>query len=339
MRYLITGHTGFKGTWLSLLLLSRGHEVIGLSLEAEHNSLFNSVKLIDRLNGHFIADVRNQAQVSTIIDQANAEVIIHMAAQPLVRESYLEPRKTFETNVFGTLNVLEAAQLAGNTKACLIITTDKVYRNTDNLEGYKEDDALGAADPYSTSKAMADLLTQSLLYSFSFPPTAIARAGNVIGGGDICADRLLPDVYHSLTSNRPVVLRAPDSIRPWQHVLDCINGYTMIVDDLLDSRKHKIWNIGPNESNSRTVSEVTDLTMKLWGSEKSWQQDQSHNPQEAKLLTLNTDSARTLLNWKDKLSFEESITWVSRWYKEIEQGISPLDATESQIKLFETLGN
>ncbi|MFZ4497882.1 MAG: CDP-glucose 4,6-dehydratase, partial [Candidatus Nanopelagicales bacterium] len=230
MHYLVTGHTGFKGAWMTMWLTSQGHQVSGLALDPEPGALFETAKLHPLLAHDIRADIRDSANVMDALRVTAPDVVIHLAAQPLVRESYLNPRWTFETNVMGTMNVLEAVQQTPSVKTQLIITTDKVYRNVNQVAGYVEPDPLGGDDPYSASKAMADLLTHSWVTSFGGPPTAVARAGNVIGGGDVCKDRLIPDVIAALASGKAPVLRYPNAVRPWQHVLDCINGYLMLVD-------------------------------------------------------------------------------------------------------------
>jgi CDP-glucose 4,6-dehydratase len=222
MHYLLTGHTGFKGTWLSLLLSSAGHEVSGISLNPVEGSLFSRVRPRDLLNADVRLDIRDAAAVHEQIARIAPDVVIHLAAQPLVRESYRDPRGTFDTNVWGTINVLEATRRTESVQATLIVTTDKVYRNDGRSTGYVESDPLGGHDPYSASKAMADLATQSWRASYPGTPIAIARAGNVIGGGDVSPDRLMPDLIAAFATGTPARIRNPRAIRPWQHVLDCL---------------------------------------------------------------------------------------------------------------------
>ena len=224
MHFLITGHTGFKGAWLSMLLHARGHTVSGISLQPETNSLFIQANVQKFLERDIRCDINESSKLTSYFNETKPDVVIHLAAQALVRESYNNPITTFETNVMGTLNVMKASQQLRDLKGQLIVTTDKVYKNMNKTSGYVESEALGGQDPYSASKAMADIAAQSWLSSFDNPPTAIARAGNVIGGGDICADRLIPDLIQSYSNGSKPKLRAPNSIRPWQHVLDCLNG-------------------------------------------------------------------------------------------------------------------
>jgi CDP-glucose 4,6-dehydratase len=218
----------------------------------------------------------------------------------------------------------------------LIITTDKVYKNLDKRTGYIESDPLGGQDPYSASKAMADLATQSWIASFENAPTAIVRAGNVIGGGDVCTDRLIPDLANSFNLGLTPHLRAPNSVRPWQHVLDCLNGYLMLVDAIIRNKVGGAWNFGPNDSQIRTVADVSDFAAKVWGVQKKWEQGPTENPHEARLLLLNSSKARAELGWQEKLNFEESIHWTMNWYKTVFNGSEALEVTLKNIKDFET---
>jgi CDP-glucose 4,6-dehydratase len=336
MHFLITGHTGFKGSWLALLLHERGHLVSGVSLEADSEALFSKTGVINFLENDIRCDIRNLAELENHFKAINPDVVIHLAAQSLVRESYRDPIGTFSTNTIGTINVLKASQSLTGLLAQLIITTDKVYKNTNKQSGYVEMDALGGHDPYSASKAMADIATQSWIASFENAPTAIARAGNVIGGGDICEDRLFPDLVKSYSLSSIPRLRAPNSVRPWQHVLDCLNGYLLLVDALISGKGKGEWNFGPDEKHSKTVSAVSEIAGKTWGVGRSWEQDLTEHPHEASLLTLNSDKARTELGWRDKLSFVESVELTMNWYKNVYEGKSPLEETLRNIRDFES---
>ena len=268
------------------------------------------------------------------------DAVIHLAAQPLVRESYRDPRWTMETNVMGTLNVLEAVAGTDSVRAHLVITTDKVYRNVNQAAGYVESDPLGGHDPYSASKAMSDLLTQSWTASFGGPPTAIARAGNVIGGGDVSRDRLLPDLLRSFATGEPAVIRYPDSVRPWQHVLDCLHGYLLLLDALLAGRGAGAWNLGPGPESFVTVGALADLAADLWGEGASWTTDDDQHPHEAGLLALDAQKARTELAWRDALMFPTSVDWTIDWERQRIAGLDPRDITERQIRAFtELLGH
>ena len=336
MHFLITGHTGFKGAWLSLILRQQGHLVSGISLKPEVGSLFEQAEIGKFLENDILCDIRESAKLSGHFKEVNPDVVIHLAAQALVRESYKNPTDTFETNVIGTINVLKASQQISDLKAQLIITTDKVYKNISKTAGYLETDALGGQDPYSASKAMADIAAQSWISSFKNPPTVIARAGNVIGGGDVCADRLIPDLISSYSSGLVPKLRAPNSVRPWQHVLDCLNGYLMLVDAVIQKNADGAWNFGPDEKQSKTVADVANIAGAVWGVEKSWENDLGNHPHEATMLMLNSNKARADLGWSDKLSFEESVKWTINWYKNVSAGSNPLEETLKNIREFES---
>ena len=336
MHFLITGHTGFKGAWLSLILRQQGHLVSGISLKPEAGSLFEQAEIGKFLENDILCDIRESAKLSGHFKEVNPDVVIHLAAQALVRESYKNPTDTFETNVIGTINVLKASQQISALKAQLIITTDKVYKNISKTAGYLETDALGGQDPYSASKAMADIAAQSWISSFKNPPTAVARAGNVIGGGDVCADRLIPDLISSYSSGVVPKLRAPNSVRPWQHVLDCLNGYLMLVDAVIQKNADGAWNFGPDEKQSKTVADVANIAGAMWGVEKSWENDLGNHPHEAAMLMLNSNKARADLGWSDKLSFEESVKWTINWYKNVNEGSNPLEETLKNIREFES---
>jgi CDP-glucose 4,6-dehydratase len=281
-------------------------------------------------------DIRDSEKLADHFKMINPDVVIHLAAQALVRESYKSPLATFETNVLGTLNVMKASQQIEALTAQLIITTDKVYKNINKPEGYIETDALGGQDPYSASKAMADIAAQSWLSSFGNPPSAIARAGNVIGGGDVCGDRLIPDLINSYSIGMTPKLRAPNSIRPWQHVLDCLNGYLLLIDAIIKGTGSGEWNFGPNDNEINTVADVAEIAGSIWGMETKWEQDERLHPHEANLLLLNSEKARTKLGWKDKLDFNESVTWTTNWYLNVLQGGNPLEETLRNIHEFES---
>ena len=336
MHFLITGHTGFKGSWLTVLLRERGHTVSGISLEPEIDSLYEVANLKELLENDIRCDIRDFNQLDTNFKKVKPEVVIHLAAQALVGESYKSPIETFEVNVLGTLNVLRSSQSLGSLKAQLIVTTDKVYKNFSKSTGYVETEPLGGDDPYSASKAMADIATQSWLRSFRNPPTVIARAGNVIGGGDVCSDRLIPELIHSFTNNEFPRLRAPNSIRPWQHVLDCLNGYLMLVDQAVIGTAEGAWNFGPNEKEIKTVAEVAEIASTIWGLNRKWVLDDAYFPSESKLLLLNSEKARSKLSWSEKLTFDECIAWTVNWYKNVNSGSDPRDEMLKNIKEFET---
>jgi CDP-glucose 4,6-dehydratase len=335
MHYLITGHTGFKGAWLSIWLQSQGHSVSGISLDPITGSLYEVASVKDLVTNDMRIDIRDFSAVKEAITSTSPDVVIHMAAQPLVRESYKDPRTTFETNAMGTLNILESVSATPGIKAHLVITTDKVYRNVNQIAGYVEDDPLGGDDPYSASKAMADIATHSWITSFPGAPTAIARAGNVIGGGDVSPDRLLPDLINSFANGKSPVLRYPQAVRPWQHVLDCLNGYLMICDRLLMSEKmDEAFNIGPDQDSFVSVGEVATIVGDLWGSKSVWSHDVQENPHEAGLLALDATRAKSNLLWKNKLEFRDSIEWTVRWHKKFLSGEPALEISQKQLSAF-----
>jgi CDP-glucose 4,6-dehydratase len=310
--------------------------VSGISLNPESGSLFGSAKIGKSLEFDLRHDIRDLKRLTSNFKEINPDVVIHLAAQALVHQSYRDPVTTFETNVVGTINVLKASQAISGLKAQLIVTTDKVYRNDNKTSGYIETEPLGGEDPYSASKAMADIATQSWLSSFDNAPTAIARAGNVIGGGDLSADRLIPDLVKSYRAGQRPELRSPNSVRPWQHVLDCLNGYLVLVDSLISGAGEGAWNFGPDQNEIRTVADVSDIAGEIWGVGQNWVQDVSQYPHEANLLLLNSNKARTELGWQDKLNFEESVNWTMNWYKNVYNGNNSAEETLKNIRDFES---
>jgi CDP-glucose 4,6-dehydratase len=339
VHYLVTGHTGFKGAWLTLLLLSRGHRVSGLALHPAEGSLFMRAGLAGLLVHDFRVDVRDAERTAAAVLAAAPDVVVHMAAQALVRESYRKPRGTYETNAIGTLSVLEAVAASPSVRAHVVVTTDKVYRNNGQERGYVETDPLGGDDPYSASKAMADLLAQSWIRSFPSVPTAIARAGNVIGGGDVSPDRLLPDLTSAYGCGQTPRLRFPRAVRPWQHVLDCINGYLTLADALLAGSGLGEWNFGPGRDSFIEVGEVASLVAELWGGGARWELDHGTHPHEANLLALDTSKAERELGWHNLLGFHDALTWTVDWERRAHAGADPLTVTREQIATFANLLN
>lgn len=337
MHYLITGHTGFKGPWLVFLLLSRGHQVSGLALDPAEGSLYERAHLTELLATDHRIDIRDAAATKAAIQDTAPDVVIHMAAQSQVRESYREPRYTYETNAMGTLNVLDAVGATPSVRAHVVITTDKVYRNVDQEAGYVETDPLGGDDPYSASKAMADLLTQSWVRSYPGCPTAIARGGNVIGGGDVSPERLMPDLVRAYSSGRAPLLRFPRAVRPWQHVLDCLNGYLTIADALLAGSGLGQWNIGPGRDSFVEVGQVASLAAELWGGGAHWENQPGDHPHEANLLALDAGKAQRELGWRNRLGFRDAVSWTIEWERRVHEGVNPLEVTQEQIAAFEAL--
>jgi CDP-glucose 4,6-dehydratase len=334
MHYLITGHTGFKGSWLALMLEMQGHTVSGISLNPPTKSLFNQANLAPIFKYDFRQDIRDRNAIKQAIKEIDPEVIIHLAAQPLVRESYRIPIETFEINVLGTLNVLEATKELKNLKATLIITTDKVYKNHNHLRGYVETDELGGEDPYSASKAAADLAAQSWIKNFATIPMAIARAGNVIGGGDWAQDRIIPDLVNAYSAGNLPTLRYPNAIRPWQHVLDCLNGYLTLIDKQITTGTTGEWNFSPDLDEKNNVGQLVTSFTNYWGiTGPKWIIEPSVQPQEASYLLLNSGKAQYNLGWKNKLSFLETVRWTYDWYK-ADFKLNAFEITKNQIQKF-----
>ena len=337
MHYLVTGHTGFKGSWLAMLLVERGHTVSGLALDPVAGGLFETAGVAGVVAHDLRVDIRDATATANALAEVSPDVVLHLAAQPLVRESYRDPRTTFETNVMGTLNVLEAVHATPSVKAHVVITTDKVYRNVNQVAGYVESDPLGGHDPYSSSKAMADLLVQSWVASFGGVPTAVARAGNVIGGGDVSKDRLLPDLLDSFANGTEASIRFPDAVRPWQHVLDCLNGYLVLADAVLDGSGTGEWNFGPGPESFVTVRGLADLAANYYGDGAAWSAVPGENPHEATLLALDASKAEAELGWYNRLGFADSVEWTVDWQKAVLAGASAADVTRRQIAAFEAL--
>ncbi len=319
-RVLVTGDTGFKGAWLASWLLELGAEVSGLALEPDTDpALFDELGLARRID-HTTGDIRDAAVVQSTMRRVRPEVLFHLAAQPLVRRSYAEPIYTFDTNVMGTANVLEAARTANSLGAVVVITTDKVYRNNESGTPFAEDDPLGGHDPYSASKACADILATSYGRSFLGPagiPMATARAGNVIGGGDWALDRIVPDCVRALSAGEVIGVRNPDSLRPWQHVLEPLSGYLWLAARMLedDDRVDESFNFGPTSSSARTVGELADRLVAAWQS-GSWSRvDASSQPHEAGVLRLDISRAAERIDWHPVWGFEETVDRTAQWYR------------------------
>ena len=297
--YLITGHTGFKGAWLIFLLKSQGHEVSGLALDPLPGSIFDRANLTQDLTHDFRIDIRDRDHTVRAVKTAQPDYVIHMAAQALVREGYRNPRYTYETNVTGTLNVLEAIDKTDSVTAQLIVTTDKVYLDQGLDRPYVETDPLGGKDPYSASKAMADILAQEFLARDGAKPGAIARAGNVIGAGDVSHERLIPDLVRAIECGRPLELRYPEATRPWQHVLDCLGGYVAALKHASRNRHPVTYNFGPEIAGLEAVSSVAKLALDVAGATIDLEVNPGASMIEASFLVLDSSSARQTLGWSD----------------------------------------
>ena len=342
---LITGHTGFKGGWLSLWLQSKGANLIGYSLPPPTEpSLFEIAHVADNMKS-IKGDIRDLDYFKSTIEKFKPEIVIHMAAQPIVRISYKDPIETYSTNVMGTVHVLEAVRLTNCVRVLVVITSDKCYENKEWLWGYREQDPLGGRDPYSSSKGCAELVTSAYRDSFFAIDkdqdknvfVASTRAGNVIGGGDWAQDRLVPDIVKGLIKNRPTTIRYPDAVRPWQHVLVPLSGYLTLSEHLWNDGKKfaGAWNLGPREEDAKPVWWVADYLIRKWGRNARWIKDQNQIAHEDTLLKLDCSKARTLLKWIPKLELEATLNWIVSWYKAYVEGKNMRDITLEQIGQYE----
>ncbi len=336
-RVLITGHTGFKGGWLSIWLQRLGANVAGYALPAETDpSLFALANVSDGMLSE-TGDIRDLDNLGSVVANFQPEIIIHMAAQSLVRPSYKDPVDTFSTNALGTVNILEAARHCDAVRAIVNVTTDKCYENLERDAGYREEEPLGGHDPYSASKGCAELIGSSYRRSFSLP-LASARAGNVIGGGDWAEDRLLPDMMRSFANNEVVTIRNPLSTRPWQHVLEPLLGYLMLAERLHDdsSTYAEAWNFGPDDIDAKPVEWLADRVCDLWGDSASWSNASDENqPHEAGFLRLNCDKAKSHLGWRPRMNLEQALSWTVDWYQGVQRGDDVRALTEQQITNYE----
>lgn len=321
-RVFLTGHTGFKGSWLSLWLQSKGALVRGVALDPPTKpALFDVARVADGMD-HIIADIRNFKAILPLFRDFKPEIVIHMAAQPLVRLSYQQPIETYATNVIGTVHVLEAARQTGTVRAIVNVTTDKCYENREWVWGYRENDHMGGHDPYSSSKGCSELVSAAYRQSFfkeSSIALATARAGNVIGGGDWASDRLVPDILRALQDQEPVLIRNPHAIRPWQHVLEPLSGYLTLAQSLYENGQTYAegWNFGPSEDDAQTVQWIVEHLCALWGYNAHWQLQTGEHPHEAHYLKLDISKARQRLKWTPRWSLntalDRTIAWHQAW--------------------------
>ena len=341
-KILITGHTGFKGSWLSLWLQSMGANVVGYALAPPSSpSLFEVAQVVQgmiSLNG----DIRNAEQIQMAMSQYQPEIVIHMAAQSLVRYSYQNPVETYATNVMGTVHVLEAIRQVPSVKAVVVITSDKCYENREWLWSYREDDAMGGYDPYSNSKGCAELVTSAYRQSFfnkegGTVAVASARAGNVIGGGDWAADRLIPDMVRAVTECRPVMIRNPHAIRPWQHVLEPLSGYLLLAQRLYEEGSEYAtgWNFGPSDEDAKPVQWIVERYTQLWGEGASWVLDEAVHPHEAHYLKLDCSKARMRFDWQPRWSLTQALENITAWHKAHQQGKNMREFSLNQISAYQ----
>lgn len=319
-RVLVTGHTGFKGSWLLVLLDVLGAQITGVALEPDTTpsmfELIGGASLCD----HHISDIGDAAAIETIFAQAKPEIVLHLAAQPLVRASYADPIGTYRTNVMGTAHVLEACRKTASVRIIVSVTTDKCYANDGRTEGYREDAPLGGHDPYSNSKACAELVSACWRDSFLGDRgigLATARAGNVIGGGDWSADRLVPDAIRAFSARRALEIRNPQAVRPWQHVLEPLTGYLLLAEALAANPASfaRGWNFGPAAADMASVREVIDLLAGHWGVTQKWTMQPGEHPHEAAMLTLDSSAAAEALSWRPRLSLDRALALTAHWYR------------------------
>ena len=339
-RVLVTGHTGFKGAWLCLWLHQLGARVSGLSIDMVSEPNLWSLIELDEVS-HHIGDVRDIARVQQVLNEEKPEVVFHLAAQSLVRRSYREPIETFSTNVMGVVALLSAIAKSDSVKAAVIVTSDKCYENREWIWGYRENEAMGGYDPYSSSKACAELVTSAYRQSFMESAgisVASARAGNVIGGGDWSEDRLIPDIIKGILNEEEIKIRNPNSIRPWQFILEPLYGYLLLIEKLAENSLEydQSWNFGPDEKESKSVSFLIEKLSDEWGKEIKIKYESS-DIHEGNVLMLNSDKARSKLGWQPKMGLELSVKWTARWYKKYQEGENMRKITEQQIDEYSLL--
>jgi CDP-glucose 4,6-dehydratase len=346
-KVLITGHTGFKGSWLSLWLQAKRANAIGYALPPPTKPNLFEVANVEKEMVSIIGDIRDSKNLQTVFTEHRPEIVIHLAAKPLVRYSYNYPLETYSTNVMGTINVLEAVRQSNSVEVAVIITSDKCYENREWLWGYREDEAMGGHDPYSSSKGCAELVASAYRRSYFSDNNstghqvhmATTRAGNVVGGGDWAEDRLIPDIMKALMENRPPFIRYPHAIRPWQHVLEPLRGYLGLAEKLWHHGKNftEAWNFGPNDEDSQSVAWVADRIISLWGEGARWEADSAHHPHESTYLKLDCSKAKSLLGWVPQLDLTTALNWIVEWYKAYLQKKDMRQFTQTQISRYERM--
>ncbi|HBE09776.1 MAG TPA: CDP-glucose 4,6-dehydratase [Lachnospiraceae bacterium] len=319
-KVLITGHTGFKGSWLCRILINAGAEVTGYSLEPPTEPNLFTLAEIEKNIRHIIGDIRDLAHLSKVFDEVQPEIVLHLAAQPIVRESYKNPVETYETNVMGTVNICECIRTHECVRSFLNVTTDKVYKNNEWAWGYRENEPLDGYDPYSNSKSCSELVTHSYINSFydiERVRVSTARAGNVIGGGDFAVDRIIPDcVRAASSSNEAIIVRNPYSTRPYQHVLEPLFAYLMIAKYQYEDKKYAgFYNVGPDDKDCVTTGNLVDIFCSKWGEDLTWENRYDGGPHEADFLKLDCSLLKSTFGWKPKWGIEEAIEKVIEWYK------------------------
>jgi len=341
-RVLVTGHTGFKGSWLTLWLRDLGAKVGGYSLNPPTNpSVHSLARIADYVEISNCADIRDLAQLTVAANEFKPEIVFHLAAQPLVRLSYSQPVETYTVNVIGTVNLLEAVRRCDSCRAVVIITSDKCYENSEWVWGYRESDPVGGHDPYSSSKGCAELVVAAYRRSFfqdAKTGIASARAGNVIGGGDFSLDRLVPDIMSAISRGEPLKVRSPDAVRPWQHVLEPLSGYLLLAEKLYGEpgRYSQSWNFGPSHEDTRSVRWLVENLVSLCGKDVRWERDAKPSPHEAHFLTLDSTKAQTMLGWKPRWDLQRALAAVVDWYRAYQSQSDLGELMLGQIKSFES---
>jgi CDP-glucose 4,6-dehydratase len=347
-KVLLTGHTGFKGSWLSLWLQSLGAQVIGYSLPPPTQPSLFAVAGVEKRMESICGDVLDLEHLGRVVREHRPDIVFHMAAQSLVRRSYFDPVGTYATNILGTVHVLQAVREAPSVQAVIVVTSDKCYENREDHRAYRETDRLGGLDPYSSSKACAEVVTAAFRQSFFMgtqsearASVASARAGNVIGGGDFAPDRLIPDVMRAALAGTDLLIRNPHAVRPWQHVLDPLCGYLTLAEKLCEDPKHfsGSWNFGPEESETLRVSALLERISELWGPGISWRFDDGPHLHEAQYLKLDSAKAKTHLEWKPQWNLNSALEATVRWYKaqQLHQAVRSL--TLEQIRSYQSASN
>jgi CDP-glucose 4,6-dehydratase len=344
-RVFLTGHTGFKGSWLSLWLQRHGAVVTGLALDPPTDpNLFTLASVAEGMSHSLVQDIRDREAVAAALTTAAPEIVFHLAAQPLVRDGYQLPVETFDTNVMGTVHLLDAVRNIPSVKAVVVVTTDKCYQNREWIWGYREDEPMGGDDPYSASKGCAELVTSSYRTAFfsdaDRPAVASVRAGNVIGGGDFARDRLVPDIMAAIRSHTAAAIRNPHAIRPWQHVLDPLHGYLLLAERLVEDgpRFAEAWNFGPAEADAQPVAWIADRVTEAWGDGAAWTTDDREHPHEANYLKLDSSKARTRLGWETRLPLGHALDWIVSWHRTFSSGGDVRAHTLDELARYEQRG-
>lgn len=339
-KVFLSGHTGFKGSWLSIWLQFMGAELRGFSLEPQTSpALFSEANVAEKMES-IIGDIRDKDLILESMRKFNPDIVIHMAAQPLVRASYRDPVETYSTNIMGTVHLLEAARFCSNLRAVLNVTTDKCYANNEWEWGYRENEPMGGVDPYSSSKACSELVTSAYRSSFfqkSGIALATARAGNVIGGGDWSENRLIPDILKAFENKQPVIIRNPKAIRPWQHVLEPLSGYLVLLERLYNDGQNfaDAWNFGPNDQDVQTVKWIVEKMTADWDHKQNWEIDSLDQPHEANYLKLDISKAKNKLGWEPKWDLATAIQKIIKWHQSWQSGENTQSLCIDQIKQYQ----